>query len=121
MTTINMKNEFIPSGSYVDLTNESGNLGEMWYLYSDPWGPLDPVLPVNHGGMVLVVHFQKGGYYAYGGVVPPLWEFILDGKTAKGDGRPFSIGAAFHEEVIRKKDLYPYVRLSNEQVKELLG
>lgn len=89
---------FTPSGSYVDI-KDSSNLDEVWYFT-----PPDVRQPELH------VKFKSGAKYRYLGVVPSLWNFILQGATSKS-GKEFSIGAAFHQEVVQKPDLYSYERI----------
>ena len=90
---------FVPSGSYVDLTHESSNLDEMWYFT-----PPDVPNPELH------VKFKSGIRYRYFGVVPPLWNAILQGKLDK-KGNKTSVGASFHHHVVSKPDIHPYERI----------
>ena len=84
-----------PSGSFIDLTEYSSNLGGILW----------------HGDGVMDVTFQSGGTYRYHFVPSGLWEFLLTGKETQDKNDKFSIGAAFHQEVIQKPDLYPYEKL----------
>ena len=119
-----LKNDFVPSGSYVDLSEVSSNLQAMWFVPNTKLdgmndGTTSTVRQI--GGMALVVKFKRGAHYAYAGVPAPLCEAILNGKVAKSTGEDYSIGAAFHQEVISKADIYPYKRLTTDERVGLIG
>lgn len=101
---------FIPAGSFIDLSDYSSNLGPMTHG--------DGLLSCPTCGMMtgtINVQFKKtGASYRYYHVPPTLWDFILKGKENMDKTDKFSIGAAFHLEVIKKSDIYHYEKLTED-------
>ena len=102
-----MNDQFAPAGSFIDLSEHSKNLGTL----TNGSG----LLPCSTCGDMtgtMDVTFQKSPQvYRYYHVTPGLWEFILKGKENMDKTDRFSIGAAFHLEVIKKSDIYHFEKL----------
>ena len=93
-------NSFVPAGSFIDLTDYSSNLKTLTW---------------NGDGTIDVTFKKSNVVYRYFHCPPSLWEFLLKGKETQDKHDQFSIGAAFHQEVIQKSDIYPFQRLEREQ------
>ena len=88
--------DFAPAGSFIDLSGHSSNLRTLTW---------------NGDGSMDVQFKRNKAIYRYYHVSPALWTFLLQGKETQDKHDKFSIGAAFHQEVISKPDLYPYERI----------
>lgn len=98
MTSVNADNIPLPqSGSFIDLSDYSSNLDTLTY----------------NGDGTMDVTFKKNKKFAYRyhHVSPALWVFLLRGRETMDKTDKFSIGAAFHQEVIQKPDLYPFEKV----------
>ena len=89
--------DFAPAGSFIDLSDYSSNLDSL------TWN--------GQEGYMDVKFKRNGAVYRYFNVPPALWVFLLQGKETQDKHDKFSIGAAFHQEVISKPDIYPYERI----------
>ncbi len=89
--------DFVPAGSFIDLSDYSSNLRTLTW---------------NGDGTMDVQFKRNKAIYRYHHVPPALWVFLLKGKETQDKHDKFSIGAAFHQEVISKPDIYPYERIS---------
>jgi hypothetical protein len=87
---------FVPAGSFIDLSEYSSNLKTLTW---------------NGDGSIDVTFKKSKAVYRYYHCPPSLWEFLLKGKETQDKHDKFSIGAAFHQEVIQKSDIYPYERI----------
>jgi hypothetical protein len=63
---------------------------------------------VWHGNSTMDVEFHSGWKYRYYGCPPVLWEHIQ--KVSRLTGA--SLGKALYNELIAKKDIYPYERIA---------
>ncbi len=91
------QNNFAPAGSFIDLSEYSSNLKTLTW---------------NGDGSIDVTFKKKPKVtYRYHHCPPALWEFLLKGKETQDKHDQFSIGAAFHQEVIQKSDIYPFEKL----------
>ena len=89
--------EFVPSGSFIDLSGESSNLQDLTWI----------------GDGTMEVTFRKNGArYRYYNCPPSLWEFLMSGSTTKDGTKHHSIGAAFHQYVIKMSDIHPYEKIT---------
>ena len=61
-----------------------------------------------NGDGTIDVTYQKGPVYRYYGVPPSLWIAIENAVKVSGA----SLGKALRNELIVKKDIYPYERIS---------
>jgi len=102
-----MNEQFVPSGSFIDLSDCSTNLGTL-----TTGSGLLPCATCGRMTGTIDVQFKKtGAIYRYYHIPPTLWEYILAGKGNMDKHDNFSIGMAFHLEVIKKSDIYHYERL----------
>ena len=62
--------EFVPAGSFIDLSEHSSNLSTLTW----------------NGDGTIDVLFQSGGEYRYFNCPPSLWDMIMGGSTTK-DGK----------------------------------
>ena len=98
---------FVPAGSFIDLSDYSSNLGAI--THGD--GLLQCSTCGKFTGTIDVQFKKTGASYRYYHIPPTLWDFILKGKENMAKTDKFSIGAAFHLEVIKKSDIYHVERL----------
>jgi len=92
-------NEFVvPSGSFINLSEYSSNLNTLTW----------------NGDGSMDVTFQKRPHviYRYYNCPSNLWHYLLGGKERKDSSDNYSIGAAFHQEILSKPDLYPFERIT---------
>jgi hypothetical protein len=99
---------FVPSGSFIDLSEHSSNLGTL----TSGSGLLQCPTCGKMTGTIDVQFKKAGAVYRYYHAPPALWEFLLNGKKNMKKHDKFSIGVAFHNEVISKKDIYHYERIA---------
>ena len=86
-----------PSGSFINLSEYSSNLNTLTW----------------NGDGTMDVTFQKmpDRVYRYHECPDNLWHYLLGGAERQDKTDNYSIGAAFHQEVISKSDLYPVRRI----------
>lgn len=99
---------FPPAGSFIDLSDYSSNLRTL--TLGD--GLLECSTCGSGTGTIDVTFKKSNAVYRYYHIPPTLWNFLLRGKKIMDDVEEFSIGRAFHLEVIKKADIYHYERIS---------
>jgi len=60
------------------------------------------------GGATVDITYKNGAVYRYYGIPPALWDHVI--RQAKKQDT--SIGKQLHNELVQKKDIYPYRKIT---------